>query len=74
LLLCTPIGKGRHCPKELPVYPDGINEQGWRQEQKLKLSQGFAELELGSSALSEVPGLQLMHRKNKAVKIRNGSS
>lgn len=38
-----------------------MNEQG--QEQKLKLSQGCAELQVGSSALSEAP--ELIHDAQK---------
>lgn len=68
---CTCRAKGRHWPKELPVFPDGINEQGWRQEQNFQLSQGCAKLKVWSSGLGEVCEL---HRKNKTFKARNGSS
>lgn len=51
------IAEGRHWPKQLPVFPDGINEQEWRQEKKFKLSQGCTRLKVWSSGLGEVSEL-----------------
>lgn len=72
---CTCVAKGRHWPKQLPVFPDGVNEQGWRREQKIKLSQGCAKLK--SVILRSGWGVwtsQVIHRKNKAFKARNGNT
>lgn len=53
----THVAKSRHWPKQFPVFPDGINEQGWRQEQKFKLSQGCVKLKVWFSGLGEVSEL-----------------
>lgn len=64
---CTRVTKGRHWPKVLPVFPDDINELGWRQEQKFKLSQGCAKLKVWSSGLGEVSELQGDMQKEQGI-------
>lgn len=65
------VAKDRHCPQELPVYPDGINEQGMWTWAQVKTQPRSCRAESNSSAPSKVAELHRCCTK-RARHIRQG--